>query len=53
MAENFYSQSLSSLSSWGRGLNPDEVIRYRLRFFDQVGHETTYASSGNKHFFTK
>ena len=26
MAENFYSQSLSSLSSWGRGLNPDEVI---------------------------
>ena len=27
--------------------------RYRLKFFDQVGHETTYASSGNKHFFTK
>ena len=24
------------------------------RFFDQVGHETMYASSGNnKHFFTK
>ena len=22
-------------------------------FFDQVGHETMYASSGNKHFFTK
>ena len=22
-------------------------------FFDQVGHETKYASSGNKHFFTK
>ena len=21
------------------------------RFFDQVGHETMYASSGNKHFF--
>ena len=25
----------------------------RPRFFDQVGHETVYASSGNKHFFTK
>ena len=23
------------------------------RFFDQVGHENMYASSGNKHFFTK
>ena len=23
------------------------------RFFDQVGHETMYASSGNKHFFNK
>ena len=22
-------------------------------FFDQVGHETMYASRGNKHFFTK
>ena len=29
------------------------MIRVRLRFFDQVGHETMYASSGNKHFFTK
>ena len=27
--------------------------RLRPRFFDQVGHETMYASSGNKHFFTK
>ena len=25
----------------------------RPRFFDQVGHETMYASSGNKHFFIK
>ena len=23
------------------------------RFFDQVGHQTTYASMGNKHFITK
>jgi hypothetical protein len=27
--------------------------RVRPRFFDQVGHETMYASSGNKHFFSK
>jgi hypothetical protein len=27
--------------------------RVLSRFFDQVGHETTYASTGNKHFFTK
>ena len=27
--------------------------RVRPRFFDQVGHETMYASSGYKHFFTK
>ena len=25
-------------------------IRVRSRFFDQVGHETMYASSGNEHF---
>ena len=31
----------------------DLDIRVRPRFFDQVGHETMYASSGNKHFFTK
>ena len=28
-------------------------IRVHSRFFDQVGHETMFASSGNKHFFTK
>ena len=27
--------------------------KYCPRFFDQVGHETMYVSSGNKHFFTK
>ena len=29
------------------------VTRVRPRFFDQIGHKTMYASSGNKHFFTK
>ena len=28
-------------------------IRVRPRFFDQVGHETMYASSGNEQFLTK
>ena len=28
-------------------------VRYRPRFFDQVGHQTTSAYIGNKHFFTK
>ena len=27
--------------------------RVRPRFFDQVKHETMYASSGNKQFFTE
>ena len=27
--------------------------RYRPRFFDKVWHQTTDASMGNKHFFTK
>ena len=30
-----------------------ELDTYRYRFFGCVGHETTYASIGNKHFFTK
>ena len=28
-------------------------IKVRPRFFDQVRHETMYAVSGNKYFFTK
>ena len=28
-------------------------IRYRPRFFDQVGHQTTSSHIENKHFFTK
>ena len=29
------------------------LVRDRPRFFDQAGHQTTNASIGNKHFFTK
>ena len=32
---------------------PSMYHRVRPRFFDQVGHETMYASSGNKHIFNK
>ena len=32
---------------------PGIHIRVRPRFFDHVEHETMYASSGNKIFFTK
>ena len=28
-------------------------VRVRPRFFNQVGRETMYGSSGNKHLFTK
>ena len=40
----------------GKNLNIYEQglhTRDRPRFFDQVGHQTTNASIGNKHFFTK
>jgi hypothetical protein len=33
-------------------MNDGMFDRYRLRFFAQVGHQTT-TSSGNEHFFTK
>ena len=32
---------------------PSMYHRVRPRFFDQVGHETMHASSGNNNFFTK
>ena len=38
-------------------LEPEQTIvvsiRVRPRFFDQVEHQTTNASIGNKYFFTK
>ena len=32
---------------------PPSAVESVQDFFDQVGHKTMYASSGNKHFFTK
>ena len=43
-----YQKNVHRLNMNGRILS-----RVLSRFFDRVGHETTYASSGNKHFFTK
>ena len=36
-----------------RKISDTGKVRVRSRFFDQVGHETKYASSGNKHLSTK
>ena len=44
---NWIAKICTVLHSW------ELHIRVRPRFFDQVGHETMYASSRNKHFFTK
>ena len=40
---------------WTRKVISNEYIdiRYRPRFFDPVGHQTKYASMGNKHFISK
>ena len=40
---------------WTRKVISNEYIdiRYHPRFFDQVGHQTKYASMGNKHFISK
>ena len=52
----FDSNSLCRLVTKGQLISEclfDVNSRVRPRFFDQVGHESMYASSGNKHFFTK
>jgi len=40
-------------SYWSRFKSWSISIRYRPIFFDQDGHQTTYASLGNKYFSTK
>ena len=34
------------------GTTEDIQVRYSSRLFEQIGHKTTVASSGNKHFLT-
>ena len=45
----FFEISTLSRMKISRGI----MSRDRPRFFDQVGHQTTNASIGNKYFFTK
>jgi len=51
-SNNEKAQQMSFLSNTVQS-TPILQFRVRPRFFDQVGHETMYASSGNKHSFTK
>ena len=44
---------MESLTTSGILVSIEMGNRDRPRFFDQVGHQTTNASIGNKHFFTK
>ena len=52
-------QGLGSLCNCRHARNQDICYKYYIstryhpRFLVQVGHETTYVSIGNKHFFTK
>ena len=48
-----YFNSLQQCSALVRILELPVLIRDRPRFLDLVGHQTTYASTGNKYFFTK
>ena len=61
-SKQLYSKCLAFFKHHFKGLNMllsknvftrELYSRDRLRFFDQVGHQTTYAYIGNKHFFTK
>ena len=49
-SNNEKAQQMSFLSNTVQS-TPILQFRVRPRFFEQVGHETMYASSGNKHFF--
>ena len=48
----FVSASVSLSNHLVRFKEIGMLDRYCHRFFDQVGHETMYASSRNKHFST-
>ena len=50
--ETYHSRSVKKNPSFSVQPRTTDT-RVRPRFFDQIGHETMYASSGNKHFFTK
>jgi hypothetical protein len=49
----YKSQSNFITSEGKESMEEDLTNRDRPRFFDQVGHQTTNVSIGNKYFFTK
>ena len=49
MGKSRFSESATKLDVYLVQLD----IRVRRRLFDQVGHQSTNASIGNKYFFTK
>ena len=48
---NSYAYSVTAVTDSVVPINGRTFNRVRPRFFDQDGHETMYASSGNKQFF--
>ena len=50
--ETYHSRSVKKNPSYSVQPRTTDT-KVRPRFFDQFGHEFMYASSGNKHFFTK
>ena len=49
----FEAEIYNSLSYVNFLFSAEAAIRVHPRFFDQVGHQITNASIGNKYFFTK
>ena len=47
----YFATYLCLYIAWRTSKLPNIFIRYHLRFFVQVGHETTYAAIGNCYFF--
>ena len=50
--ETYHSRSVKKNPSYSVQPRTTDT-KVRPRFFDQFGHETMYASSGNNHFFIK
>ena len=52
--QHWFKSKFSILKTYTKStLEQGPLSRYRHRFFDQIGHQSIYASIGNKHFFTK
>ena len=52
-AEQPPGENKDGVAAYSRVLAQVDTLETFQYFFDQVGHQTTNASIGNKHFFTK